>query len=100
MTHIIYSKRKNTRTLSAIGHSGYAKSGEDIICAAISSHMNTLMAAVPDERMRAAMDENLPGLTVVMNSSLKAEKYLFDSIANGLELLAREYPKFVHFERV
>ena len=43
MTRVLYTQDKNTFTLDVKGHAGYSEYGHDIVCAAISMLVHTLV---------------------------------------------------------
>ena len=68
------------------GHSNYAEDGKDIVCAAVSTLMQTL---------------ELCGKSVKRKGYMRVEtkdKYGMFLIANGLKLIADEYPKYVEIK--
>lgn len=92
--------------LCANGHAGYADPGKDIVCAAASCLINTLMLALnaqtspPTEIGFNAGDGGGPPLTIHCRASPEdrpAAEMMFKTIGCGLEALAYKYPEHVRF---
>lgn len=80
------------------GHTGYADSGFDIVCAAIST------ACMMTNNLIDRLNLSLCVLDLVsedgyfrfqVNSSDKTVKAVFDNLVSVLDELASEYPKYV-----
>lgn len=88
-------------TMRAEGHAGYAPAGQDIVCAAVSCLMQTLAySAAEDEKTssRIYQGEEGPVLNVEAGDSvLMRDK--FELVADGLDLLAEQYPENVNFKK-
>lgn len=88
-------------TMRAEGHAGYAPAGQDIVCAAVSCLMQTLAySAAEDEHTSSCIYQGEEG--PVMNveagdSVLMRDK--FELVADGLDLLAEQYPENVNFKK-
>lgn len=80
------------------GHAGAGERGQDIVCAGASALMFTLIGAaedVPEYGMHAQINEKEASVEVRCYPDDKHEKrcrYLFDTIALGLGMLAEKYP--------
>lgn len=87
-------------TMRAEGHAGYAPAGQDIVCAAVSCLMQTLAySAAEDEHTSSCIyqGEEGPVLNVEAGDSvLMRDK--FELVADGLDLLAEQYPENVSFK--
>lgn len=87
--------------LTAQGHAGYAPAGQDIVCAAVSCLMQTLAySAAEDEHTSSCIyqGEEGPVLNVEAGDSvLMRDK--FELVADGLDLLAEQYPENVNFKK-
>lgn len=87
-------------TMRAEGHAGYAPAGQDIVCAAVSCLMQTLAySAAEDEHTSSCIyqGEEGPVLNVEAGDSvLMRDK--FELVADGLTLLAEQYPENVSFK--
>ena len=80
------------------GHSGYAESGEDIVCAAVSvltinfaNSVESLTSSLPETKE----DESRGYLKVTIKDYDKDDvQLLFKSLSLGLNGIRKEYPKF------
>lgn len=88
-------------TMRAEGHAGYAPAGQDIVCAAVSCLMQTLAySAAENEHTSSCIyqGEEGPVLNVEAGDSvLMRDK--FELVADGLDLLAEQYPENVNFKK-
>ncbi len=98
MTEITYRVKGNRHTLILRGHTGYGIRGQDIVCAAVSSHIFTLLHALEkydcEIISEGEMNENGEAVVdaVIYEPVMEA---IFASIADGLVLLSENYPEFV-----
>lgn len=87
-------------TMRAEGHAGYAPAGQDIVCAAVSCLMQTLAySAAEDEHTSSCIYQGKDGPVVSVeagDSVLMRDK--FELVADGLDLLAEQYPENVSFK--
>lgn len=87
-------------TMRAEGHAGYAPAGQDIVCAAVSCLMQTLAySAAEDEKTSSCIYQGKEGPVVNVeagDSVLMRDK--FELVADGLTLLAEQYPENVSFK--
>ena len=87
-------------TMRAEGHAGYAPAGQDIVCAAVSCLMQTLAySAAEDEHTSSCIYQGKEGPVVSVetgDSVLMRDK--FELVADGLTLLAEQYPENVSFK--
>lgn len=88
-------------TMRAEGHAGYAPAGQDIVCAAVSCLMQTLAySAAEDEHTSSCIYQGKDGPVVSVeagDSVLMRDK--FELVADGLDLLAEQYPDNVNFKK-
>ena len=88
-------------TMRAEGHAGYAPAGQDIVCAAVSCLMQTLAySAAEDKRTSSCIYQGKEGPVVNVeagDSVLMRDK--FELVADGLDLLAEQYPENVNFKK-
>lgn len=88
-------------TMRAEGHAGYAPAGPDIVCAAVSCLMQTLAySAAEDEHTSSCIYQGKEGPVVNVeagDSVLMRDK--FELVADGLTLLAEQYPENVNFKK-
>lgn len=102
MIKIIYVADPEGRklTMRAEGHAGYAPAGPDIVCAAVSCLMQTLAySAAEDEHTSSCIYQGKEGPVVNVeadDSVLMRGK--FEVVADGLTLLAEQYPENVSFK--
>lgn len=88
-------------TMRAEGHAGYAPAGQDIVCAAVSCLMQTLAySAAEDEHTSSCIyqGEEGPVLNVEAGDSVLMRD-MFELVADGLDLLAEQYPENVNFKK-
>lgn len=87
-------------TMRAEGHAGYAPEGPDIVCAAVSCLMQTLAySAAEDEHTSSCIYQGKEGPVLNVeagDSVLMRDK--FELVADGLDLLAEQYPENVSFK--
>lgn len=87
-------------TMRAEGHAGCAPAGQDIVCAAVSCLMQTLAySAAEDEHTSSCIYQGKEGPVVNVeagDSVLMRDK--FELVADGLDLLAEQYPENVSFK--
>ncbi len=107
MTDITFFK-SGDRILRMIceGHTGYGKSGEDIVCSALSSVVQTgalgmLMVACAD--VGIVRDDRLAYLEIVVPRNLSAEKshdvqVIFATMLCGVSDLYSEYSDYINLE--
>lgn len=103
MIKIIYVADPEGRklTMRAEGHAGYAPAGQDIVCAAVSCLMQTLSySATEDEHTSSCIYQGKEDPVVNVeagDSVLMRDK--FELVADGLTLLAEQYPENVNFKK-
>lgn len=95
---------RNRLRLEMEGHAGYAESGRDIVCAAASSLVSTLMLALNAQlgsRSDIYFDDPRAGPMVLdcgpQAEDMETARLIFSTIACGLEALAYRYPDNVEF---
>lgn len=97
MVEIVYqelSKEQKLR-LTAHGHAGYAVKGQDIVCAAVSTLMQTL-AYSTDSETGGMQGDCVPEL-IVQADATEENQAKFELVVDGLYLLAQQYPENVRF---
>ena len=90
-------------TIEATGHSGYAESGSDIVCASVSSLTQALingLIEVVKINPKYVIDEEIPHLSVALPKDLNEEKLkqaqvLMKSTYLALKQVADGYKKFI-----
>lgn len=99
MTEIYYDDA--ALRVEARGHAGYARAGEDIVCAALTALLCTLPAALTGRGIRIEYRPTPEySLTALPRSD---QRYpclvVMETILEGLKLLERDYPENVRVER-
>ena len=83
--------------IDVMGHAGYAESGSDIICAAVSALTLNFCNSVEqftDDGFEGAVEEETGRFTFRFTSDISLEsKLLMNSLVLGLENIAGEYGK-------
>lgn len=86
--------RKDRLTVS--GHAGYAASGEDIICAAVTALSGTLVKSIEDLTNDKIEYDVQPGWVDIKYGDLSEKaKTLVDSFFIGICLIADEFPGYI-----
>ncbi len=94
MITIIYNEAGHDMILRAEGHAGYAEKGSDIVCAAVSTLMQTLAYSVDGGTIETGEGVNALTVRAAQSSDNMAK---FELVTDGLMLLARQYPVNVRF---
>lgn len=96
---------KNSMHLEAEGHAGYARMGQDIVCAAASSLISTLMMALNAQlshESRILFEDPRDGPLRIdcepAEDERHAAKMIYRTVACGIEALSFKYPDNVSFE--
>ena len=88
-----------TRTADGIsvkGHAGYAKAGQDIVCAGISTLAQTLVASIEELTEDKIEYVIQPGTVDIKHGNLSEQaQLLVNSFFVGVEMIANTYPKNV-----
>ena len=100
---LIIKSKQNVITVEATGHSGYAESGSDIVCASVSSLTQALingLIEVVKITPKYTIDEDIPHLSVTLPKDLNEEKskyaqMLMSSTYLAIKGVANSYPKFI-----
>lgn len=93
---MIVVKRANS-SVKITGHAGYAEPGKDIVCAGVSTLVQTLIVSL-DMLTPGALEstEIKPGYTEIKHRNLSGHaKILLDSFFIGVNLIANKYPENV-----
>ena len=83
------------------GHSGWAQSGKDIVCASISSAVQLVANGITEcARVKAAinMNDNTIRLEVQNHKDADAARILLNSFQLHMELLSEQYKKNICIE--
>lgn len=95
----------NVTAINCEGHSGYAESGSDIVCASVSVLTQNAQKTFEDIlkiNSNFTMDENIPSLSISL-PNLDGEKaklayLIMNSTANGLRDIASSFPKYINIK--
>ena len=94
--------KQNIVTIEATGHSGYAESGSDIVCSAVSTLMQNLangLTEVVKANAKVIVDEDIPHLSVnLCEQNVDKCKYaqiLMQTTILSLKEVANGYSKFI-----
>ena len=107
MTKVTVFKQGNTyHKLICDGHAGFGVEGEDIVCAALSSIVNTAVlgfSAVAGANMKLVRDEKVPLIEIEVPDSLSSEvahdvQVIFATLMCGISDLHSEYSDFIELE--
>ena len=93
---MIVVSRANSN-IKITGHAGYAEPGKDIVCAGVSTLVQTLIVSL-DMLTPGALEstEIKPGYAEIKYRNLSEHaKMLVDSFFIGVESVANEYPEHV-----
>ena len=90
MTRIEYTRSSEGLHIRAKGHAGYGGSGTDIVCAAIS----TLLQSLTEYALESSV---LEVVSLTLNEgdadiTIKGDSECFDMTIIGLEMIAETYP--------
>ena len=81
---------------SVSGHAGYAESGKDIICAAISALLQAFVVSVDELTDDNIQSEIRAGNAVIKHEGLSEQgTLLMESFFCGVNLIAANYPEYV-----
>lgn len=92
MTKIVYAKDWDAFSLVCKGHAGFAEAGSDIVCAGISTLVQTLTHHLSNEQHVKYHIE--PGGLWIWARGDKA-LICFEVILTGLKLLESQYPDYI-----
>lgn len=107
MTNIKVFKNGETYTrIICEGHTGYGVEGEDIVCSALSSIVQTAalgMLMVACANVQVIRDEQAPSLEIIVPQDLSAEcahdvQVIFATMMCGISDLHSEYSDFIELE--
>lgn len=86
--------------ISVKGHAGFAPHGQDIVCAAISTLLQTFTESVDkltNDKINAKMAAG--NATVKYRNLSEQGKLLMSSFLLGVEMIAEAYPLYVKFNK-
>ena len=95
----------NVTAISCEGHSGYAESGSDIVCAMVSvltQNAQKTFEEILHINTQFIRDEDVPSLSITLPTLEKqmADKayLIMNSTANGLKDIASSFPKHINIK--
>lgn len=89
----------NKKRITIQGHSGYAESGKDIVCSAVSVLLQTLIYSLKEFTEDEIGYEISPGSSKVEFENLSEKgNLLVDSFFLGICAVADAYPDYVRIE--
>ena len=95
------TKAGSISSITAEGHSGYARKGEDIVCASLSSLMQALWIGLEEilkvDDLRTVRDEETPRMGVAWDPDIPGTQIVARTIARSLEALGESYPDYVKY---
>ena len=80
------------------GHSGYAESGSDIVCAAITSSVSLVETILNDSFDAGAdvtVDPNTARITLMLNKSCDKCHSVLKAFERHVRSISEEYPKYI-----
>lgn len=92
MIMIFAGRREERCALHIAGHSGYARHGEDIVCAAVSTLANCLAAALTAFEQPGLHAKLRPGEAKITCTGNGVADVLFYAVVISLAQLAQKYP--------
>ena len=111
MTKILLQRTSSGELLScsAKGHAGYAGSGSDIVCSAISILMRTVLQVLSELKnlnldvsvKKGDIEFSVKNYSLSLSDELKAKlKYSGDFLEKGFSSISKEYPEYVKFVKL
>lgn len=85
-------------TIQAKGHSGYAVAGQDIVCSAVSTIMQTTLNGlleVVKADVDYQIDEQIPFLRISVNKQDRQAQILMKSAYLALKQIADDYKNYI-----
>lgn len=91
---IVVTQSSNSITIE--GHAGYAPRGQDIVCAGISTLVQTLIQSTEDLCTDAISYHLKKGFVEIKHDSLSHDaQLLVNSFWIGVDMIANRYPDYV-----
>ena len=104
---ILKDNQKNIKFIEATGHSGYAEVGQDIVCSAVSTLMETLangLTEIVKAQAKVVVDEEVPHLSVTLTETdmekCKYSQVLMKSTLQSLKQVANEFTKYIKIKEM
>lgn len=97
MTRIEYTVKDNEFSLRCLGHAGFAEIGNDIVCAGISTLVQTLTTHIPE--VTTDYDIHIEPGDAWCYGKGEGAVNCFEVILTGLRLLESAYPQHLSIEK-
>ena len=106
MTEItVWSRRGRLVGFDAIGHTGYAEEGEDIVCAAVSAITQTAVIGITEViKAPCALDVSDGELHLMLEKSVKGKQFeqaelILRTMLAGLRSIETDYSDYLKLEK-
>ena len=102
----VIKKNQNILTLEATGHSGYAESGKDIVCSAVSTLMQSLLNGLLEVvkiTPKFNIDEDLAHMSIsvdINEKKMKDIQILMQTTYLALKSIQQGYHKFIKIKEM
>ena len=104
----VVKKNQNIITIEATGHSGYAVSGQDIVCSAVSTLTQNLILGLTEVvkiKPDFVIEEDIPHLSVSLPTALNEKQMkdcqiLMQSALLGLKQVRNGYEKYIKIKEI
>lgn len=95
----IWCREGDSLSIEIVGHAGYAKYGEDIVCAGISALSGSLAAYLHGIGANIKSERTCPAFFYIRFMPGERERAAYDMAATGFSNIAEKYPQHVviHF---
>ena len=98
------TKAGSISSITAEGHSGYAASGDDIVCASVSSLMQALWIGLEEilkvGDLKTERDSEIPRIGLAWDPDIHGTQLLSRTIARSLEAIGKSYPDHVEYREI
>lgn len=99
MTYItVFKKDDKYLKIEAVGHSGYAEYGCDIVCAGISTLLQTLAVSIKNLtncECELTQNEKLAFMSIEVKNPNDKSQLIFQSVLLGLNGIHENYKKYL-----
>lgn len=102
MVRVKYTVEEQTHTLEVSGHANYDEYGKDIVCAGVSSLVQSLMAWAEENYHKCNCLENevKNGEVIISCEGGEEVTAVFQLVYIGLELISDSYPDHVQIDNI
>ncbi len=102
---VIFRSESGIRGFQVSGHSGYAREGRDIVCAAVSSAVGLTECAVSDvlkisADIRIEEKDAFFSLKVPASEASRDCRVVFEAFAVHMTAIKQEYPHYIDISEV